>query len=68
MFETWYKMTAMVQSGLDVTPVITHHFPVAQYEEAFAVARSGHSGKVILEWPAALEGEGPDTRHPGGEP
>jgi threonine 3-dehydrogenase len=68
MFETWYKMTAMVQSGLDVTPVITHHFPVAEYEEAFAIARSGHSGKIILEWPAALDGEGLDPRHPGGEP
>ena len=57
MFETWYKMTAMVQSGLDVTPVITHHYPVTEYEEAFGVAHSGHSGKVILDWPAALAGE-----------
>jgi threonine 3-dehydrogenase len=63
MFETWYKMTAMVQSGLDVTPVITHHFAVTDYEEAFAIAHSGHSGKVILDWPAALAGE--DGR-PGG--
>ena len=61
MFETWYKMTAMVQSGLDVTPVITHHFPVAEYEEAFAIMRSGHSGKVILEWPAALDERRPRT-------
>ena len=67
MFETWYKMTAMVQGGLDVTPVITHHFPVAEYEEAFAIVRSGHSGKVILEWPAALGGEGRQRRQPGGE-
>ena len=67
MFETWYKMTAMVQGGLDVTPVITHHFPVAEYEEAFAIVRSGHSGKVILEWPAALGGEGREQRQPGGE-
>jgi len=67
MFETWYKMTAMVQSGLDVTPVITHHFPVAEYEAAFAIARSGHSGKVILEWPSALGGEGTDRHQPGGE-
>jgi threonine 3-dehydrogenase len=57
MFETWYKMTAMVQGGLDVTPVITHHFPMAEFEGAFALARSGHSGKVILEWPEALAGE-----------
>jgi threonine 3-dehydrogenase len=67
MFETWYKMTAMVQGGLDVTPVITHHFPVAEYEEAFAIVRSGHSGKVILEWPAALGGEGRERRQSGGE-
>ena len=67
MFETWYKMTAMVQSGLDVSPVITHRFPVAEYEEAFATMRSGRSGKVILEWPAALEGETRERRQTGGE-
>jgi len=53
MFETWYKMTAMVQSGLDVTPIITHHYPVVDYEQAFETMRSGRSGKIILEWPAA---------------
>jgi len=53
MFETWYKMTAMIESGLDVTPVITHRFPVADYEEAFEIMRSGRSGKIILEWPPA---------------
>jgi threonine 3-dehydrogenase len=53
MFETWYKMTAMIQSGLDVTPVITHHFPVADYEEAFEIMSAGRSGKIILEWPEA---------------
>lgn len=50
MFETWYKMTAMIQSGLDITPVITHRFPVKDYEEAFRVMASGMSGKVILDW------------------
>jgi len=50
MFETWYKMVAMLQSGLDVRPVLTHQFPVARYEEAFEVMRSGQSGKVILDW------------------
>ena len=55
MFETWHKMTAMVQSGLDVTPLITHHFPITDYENAFEVVRSGSSGKIILEWPAASE-------------
>ena len=67
MFETWYKMTAMVQSGLDVTPVITHHFPVAEYEEAFAIMRSGRSGKIILEWPSALDEEGREPRQSGGD-
>jgi threonine 3-dehydrogenase len=50
MFETWYKMASMLQSGLDVRPVITHHFPVEQYAEGFEVMRSGQSGKVILDW------------------
>lgn len=50
MFETWYKMASMLQSGLDVSPIITHHFPVAQYAEAFALMESGQSGKVILHW------------------
>jgi threonine 3-dehydrogenase len=50
MYETWYKMTVMLQSGLDISPVITHRFGVDDYEEAFAVMRSGNSGKVILNW------------------
>ncbi|GGO82183.1 L-threonine 3-dehydrogenase [Marinobacterium nitratireducens] len=50
MFETWYKMVAMLQSGLDLSPVITHHFPVADFEAGFAVMLSGESGKVILDW------------------
>ena len=50
MFETWYKMTAMLQSGLDVTPVLTHRFKVDDYREAFETMRSGQSGKVILDW------------------
>jgi len=50
MFETWYQMSVFVESGLDISPVITHRFPAGDYEEAFAVARSGESGKVILEW------------------
>jgi threonine 3-dehydrogenase len=43
-------MTVMLQSGLDISPVITHHFEYTEYEEAFAVARSGDSGKVIMRW------------------
>ena len=50
MYETWYQMTVMLQSGLDIGAVITHRFPYREFEEAFAVARSGRSGKVILDW------------------
>jgi L-threonine 3-dehydrogenase len=50
MYETWYQMTVMLQSGLDITPVITHRFSYRDFEEAFAVAASGDSGKVILDW------------------
>jgi threonine 3-dehydrogenase len=50
MFETWYKMTALIQSGLDITPVITHRFPFTGFQEAFGLMRSGQSGKVILNW------------------
>jgi threonine 3-dehydrogenase len=50
MFETWYKMTVMLESGLDITPVITHRFPWRDYEKGFEVMRSGEAGKVILDW------------------
>jgi threonine 3-dehydrogenase len=50
IFETWYKMSAMLQSGLDVSAVITDRFPADRYEEAFALVSSGRSGKVLLEW------------------
>jgi threonine 3-dehydrogenase len=50
MYETWYMMTVMLQSGLDISPVITHRFGYADYEEAFATARGGRAGKVILCW------------------
>ncbi len=50
MFETWYKMVALIQSGLDITPVITHHYAVKDYAQGFATMLSGQSGKVILEW------------------
>ncbi len=53
MYETWYKMTVLVQSGLDIRPVITHRFPFREFEAAFAAARSGDSGKVIMDWSAA---------------
>jgi threonine 3-dehydrogenase len=50
MYESWYQMSVLVQSGLDVRPVITHRFSHKDFEEAFATARSGDSGKVILDW------------------
>ncbi len=52
MFETWYKMGAMLESGLDVSATLTHEFPIADYEEAFQIMRSGQSGKVVLDWGA----------------
>jgi threonine 3-dehydrogenase len=50
MYETWYKMTVMLQSGLDISPVITHRFHYREFEKAFAVMRSGQSGKVVMTW------------------
>ncbi|MBW4706926.1 L-threonine 3-dehydrogenase [Roseobacter sp. YSTF-M11] len=50
IFETWYKMIAMLQNGLDVSRVITHRFPVDEFEAGFAVMKSGQSGKVVLDW------------------
>ena len=50
MFETWYKMSSLLQSGLDITPVITHHFGINDYLEGFEIMGSGKSGKVILDW------------------
>jgi threonine 3-dehydrogenase len=50
MYETWYQMSVMVQAGLDITPVITHELSYRDFEEGFAIAASGDSGKVILDW------------------
>jgi len=50
MYETWYKMTVMIQSGLNVDPVITHRFHYTDFEQGFAAMRSGRSGKVVLTW------------------
>ena len=52
MFETWYKMASMLQSGLDVSPIITHRYGIGDYRQAFDVMNSGRSGKVILDWAA----------------
>lgn len=50
MYETWYKMVAMLQSGLDISPIITHHFSVTDFQQGFDTMGSGQSGKVILDW------------------
>ncbi|MDG1733690.1 MAG: L-threonine 3-dehydrogenase [Thalassotalea sp.] len=50
MFETWYKMASLIQSGLDLTPIITHHFPIDEFQQGFDAMLSGNSGKVILSW------------------
>ncbi|NUT51928.1 MAG: L-threonine 3-dehydrogenase [Saccharothrix sp.] len=53
MFETWYSMSVLLQRGLDLTPVITHRFDYTAFDEAFATAREGKCGKVILDWTGA---------------
>lgn len=58
LFETWYKMIAMLQTGLDVSPIITHELAADDFKEAFAVARSGTAGKVLLDWSQELRTEG----------
>jgi threonine 3-dehydrogenase len=50
MYETWYKMTVMLQCGLDIKPVITHRFPYTDFERAFEIMDSGNSGRVLLNW------------------
>jgi len=50
MFETWYKMASLLQSGLALEPIITHHLPVQEYAQAFNIMGSGRSGKVIMDW------------------
>jgi threonine 3-dehydrogenase len=50
MYDTWYKMTVMLQSGLNIRPVITHHLPYTEFQKGFAAMRSGDCGKVVLTW------------------
>lgn len=52
MFETWYRMGTMLQSGLDITPVITHRFAAKEFQQAFEVVKSGQCGKVVMDWTA----------------
>jgi len=50
MYETWYKMVAMLQSGLDLSPIVTHQFPIDDFQKGFDIMSSGQAGKVILNW------------------
>ncbi len=50
MFETWYKMTSMIQSGLDISPIITHHLNYRSFKEGFDIMNQGNSGKIVLDW------------------
>ena len=50
MYETWYKMTQMLRSGLEISGVLTHQFPVDDFQEAFDIMLSGNCGKVVLKW------------------
>jgi threonine 3-dehydrogenase len=50
MYDTWYKMTAMIQSGLDISPVITHRMDFTDFQRGFDLMRSGRSGKIVLNW------------------
>ena len=52
MYETWYKMTVMLQSGLNIASVITHRFHYTEFQKAFDVMLTGNAGKVILDWAA----------------
>ena len=50
MYETWYKMTVMLESGLDIKPVITHRYHYTEFEKGFELMKTGQSGKVVLQW------------------
>ena len=50
MFETWYKMVALIQEGLDISPILTHRFPIDRFQEGFEIMASGQSGKIVLDW------------------
>jgi threonine 3-dehydrogenase len=53
IFETWYKMTALIKAGLDISPIITHRFKIDDFQEGFEVMASGNSGKIVLDWEAS---------------
>jgi threonine 3-dehydrogenase len=54
MYETWYKMSVMLESGVDIKPIITHRFSYADYEQGFAAMMSGNTGKVVLDWTSLI--------------
>jgi threonine 3-dehydrogenase len=54
IFETWYKMAALIKAGLDISPIITHRFKVNDFQKAFEIMASGNSGKIILDWEARV--------------
>jgi threonine 3-dehydrogenase len=64
MYETWYQSAVLISAGLDITPVITHRFPYTEFEAAFAAARSGDSGKVIMDWQREASDRGPAGASP----
>lgn len=57
VWDTWYTMTTMIEAGLDISPIITHHFDIRDYEKGFEAMISGQSGKVILDWSHINESE-----------
>jgi threonine 3-dehydrogenase len=50
MYETWYQMSVLIESGLDIRPVVTHRYPWNDFEKGFAAMKAGDSGKVVLDW------------------
>ena len=50
MYETWYKMSQMLQSGLDISKILTHELPVDDFQKAFDIMESGKCGKIVLKW------------------
>ena len=56
IFETWYKMMAMLRSGLNIDGIITHRFDFKDFEQGFAIMNTGNSGKVVLDWTTAAQG------------
>ena len=55
MYETWYKMSVMIHSGLDISPIITHRYSYSDFEQGFAAMRSGQTGKVVLDWTGLIQ-------------